>query len=105
MWRDFLGVQWLRLCASTAGDTSLISGQGTKIPHDGQKEKERRVYGEDRKKSRDLETQYHHGGQEDKRTEGHPKWSTERVPETPQGKVRPVRHPPPRAAVKGVAQI
>ena len=68
MWRDFLGVQWLRLCASTAGDTSLISGQGTKIPHDGQKEKERRVYGENRKKSRDLETQHYHGGQEDRRT-------------------------------------
>ena len=28
-----LGVQWLRLCPSTAGGTSLIPGQGTKIPH------------------------------------------------------------------------
>ena len=28
-----LVVQWLGFCASTAGDTSLISGQGTKIPH------------------------------------------------------------------------
>ena len=26
-------VQWLRLCASTAGSTGLISGQGTKILH------------------------------------------------------------------------
>ena len=26
-------VQWLRLHASTAGDTGLIPGQGTKIPH------------------------------------------------------------------------
>ena len=28
-----LGVQWLRLCASTAGDAGLIPGRGTKIPH------------------------------------------------------------------------
>ena len=26
-------VQWLRFCASTAGGTGLIPGQGTKIPH------------------------------------------------------------------------
>ena len=26
-------VQWLRLCASTAGGMGLIPGQGTKIPH------------------------------------------------------------------------
>ena len=26
-------VQWLRLRASTAGDTDSISGRGTKIPH------------------------------------------------------------------------
>ena len=29
-------VQWLRLCASNAGDTGSIPGQGTKIPHDAQ---------------------------------------------------------------------
>ena len=28
-----LAVQWLGLCASTAGDTGLILGRGTKIPH------------------------------------------------------------------------
>ena len=28
-----LVVQWLRPCASTAGGTGLIPGQGTKIPH------------------------------------------------------------------------
>ena len=28
-----LGVQWLTLCTSTAGDSGLIPGQGTKIPH------------------------------------------------------------------------
>ena len=28
-----LAVQWLRLCASTAGSTGLIPGWGTKIPH------------------------------------------------------------------------
>ena len=28
-----LTVQWLRLCASTAGGAGLIHGQGTKIPH------------------------------------------------------------------------
>ena len=36
-------VQWLRLCASSAGDVGSISGQGTKIPYDawyGQKKKE-----------------------------------------------------------------
>ena len=26
-------VQWLGLCASTAGDMGSIPGQGTKIPH------------------------------------------------------------------------
>ena len=34
--------QWLRLCASTAGDAGLIPGQGTKILHalwHGQKKK------------------------------------------------------------------
>ena len=31
--RTSLVVQWLRLCAFTAGDTSLIPGQGTKISH------------------------------------------------------------------------
>ena len=28
-----LQVQWLKLCASNAGDLCLISGSGTKIPH------------------------------------------------------------------------
>ena len=28
-----LAVQWLRLCASTAGGMGLISGWGTKVPH------------------------------------------------------------------------
>ena len=31
--RASLAVQWLRLCASNAGGTSLIPGQRTKIPH------------------------------------------------------------------------
>ena len=36
--RDFPGVQWLRLRALTAWDTSLIPRQETKIPHaSGQK--------------------------------------------------------------------
>ena len=26
-------VQWLRLCASSAGDVGLIPGRGTNIPH------------------------------------------------------------------------
>ena len=26
-------VQWLRFCASNAGDTGSIPGRGTKIPH------------------------------------------------------------------------
>ena len=30
---DFPGIQWLGLCASTAGDTDLIPGSGTKISH------------------------------------------------------------------------
>ena len=37
-----LAVQWLRLCASSAGDVGLIPGQGTKILHAvgrGQKKK------------------------------------------------------------------
>ena len=28
-----LAVQWLRFCASTAGGTGSIPGQGTEIPH------------------------------------------------------------------------
>ena len=28
-----LAVQWLRLCACTAGGMGLIPGRGTKIPH------------------------------------------------------------------------
>ena len=31
--RDFPGVHWLRLCASTAGSSGLIPGQRTKFPH------------------------------------------------------------------------
>ena len=31
-----LAVQWLRLCASTAGGMGLIPGQGTKILHAAQ---------------------------------------------------------------------
>ena len=31
----FLEVQWLRLCATTAGGTDSIPGQGTKIWHTG----------------------------------------------------------------------
>ena len=31
--RDFLAVQWIRLCASNAGGVGSISGQGTKIPY------------------------------------------------------------------------
>ena len=30
---DFPAVQWLRLCASTAGGVGSILGRGTKIPH------------------------------------------------------------------------
>ena len=32
-WGTSLAVQWLRLCASTAGGVGSIPGQGTKIPH------------------------------------------------------------------------
>ena len=35
-------VQWLRLLASTAGDTGLIPGQGTKIPHGLQQKKKKK---------------------------------------------------------------
>ena len=31
--RNSLVVQWLGLCASNAGGTGLIPGQGTKMPH------------------------------------------------------------------------
>ena len=31
--RTSLATQWLRLCTSSAKDTGLIPGQGTKIPH------------------------------------------------------------------------
>ena len=34
VWNSLV-VQWLRLCASTAGDAGSIPGQGTKIPHAG----------------------------------------------------------------------
>ena len=39
-------VQWLRLCASTAGGTGSIPGRGTKIPHAvqrGQKKKKKKM--------------------------------------------------------------
>ena len=81
IWRDFLGVQWLRPCACIAGDTSLISGQETKISHDNQKKKER-VYKETEKEQR----LGNNSTMEDRRIEGYPKWSRERVPETQEGK-------------------
>ena len=34
-----LAVQWLRLCASSAGGMGSIPGQGTKIPHATQRGK------------------------------------------------------------------
>ena len=37
--KDFLAVQWLRLCASTARDLGLIPGQGTNIPKPEKKKK------------------------------------------------------------------
>ena len=43
--RTSLAVQWLRLCASTAGGTGSTSGWGTKIPHatqSGQKKKKKK---------------------------------------------------------------
>ena len=43
----FKEVQWLRLCASTAGATALIPGGKTKIPHATQwpkKEKGKKMY-------------------------------------------------------------
>ena len=42
-------VQWLRLCASTAGGTGLIPGWGTKIPHAV-------WYGQKKKREREKET-------------------------------------------------
>ena len=33
IFQDFLVVQWLGLCASTAGDASLIPGWRAKVPH------------------------------------------------------------------------
>ena len=38
-----LAVQWLRLCASTAGDAGLIPGHGTKIPHAAAKTKQNKT--------------------------------------------------------------
>ena len=37
--RDFPGDQWLRLCASTAEDTGLITGGGMKMLHGSTKKK------------------------------------------------------------------
>ena len=42
-----LAIQWLRLCASTAGGTGLIPGQGTKIPYATQ-------YGKKKKKTLNI---------------------------------------------------
>ena len=39
--KDFLAVQWLRLCASTARDLGLIPGQGTNIPKPEKKKKKK----------------------------------------------------------------
>ena len=36
-----LAVQWLRLCASVIGDTGLIPGWGTKMPHGMAKKKKK----------------------------------------------------------------
>ena len=38
-----LAVQWLRLRTSTAGGAGSIPAQGTKIPHDAQPKKKKRV--------------------------------------------------------------
>ena len=38
---NLLAVQWLGLCASTAGDTGSIPGQGTKILHATQPKKKK----------------------------------------------------------------
>ena len=46
-WGTFLEVQWLRLCASTAGGTGSTPGRGTAIPHavrHGQKKKKQRLF-------------------------------------------------------------
>ena len=37
-----LGGQWLRLCTSNPEGTALIPGQGTKIPHDPKRKREKR---------------------------------------------------------------
>ena len=44
-WRDFLEVQWLRLCASIAGDSGSFPDYVIKIPHAlwcGQKKKKKK---------------------------------------------------------------
>jgi len=38
-----LAVQWLRLCASTAGGPDSIPGQASKIPHAGVRPKEKKA--------------------------------------------------------------
>ena len=40
-----LAVQWLRLCASTAGGTGLIPGQGSEVPHATQCRHKKLKYG------------------------------------------------------------
>ena len=42
--RDFLAVQWLKLWASTAGDTGSIPGRGTKILHASWPKKKPNLY-------------------------------------------------------------
>ena len=41
--RDFLAVQWLRLCASTAGGTGLIPDQETRILHVAQHSQKKKM--------------------------------------------------------------
>ena len=58
--RISLAVQWLRLCASTAGGTGLIPGWGTKTPHalwHGQKQKQTNKTSEYNKKAADSQIQ------------------------------------------------
>ena len=51
--RTFLVLQWLRLCASNAGGTDSIPGQGTRLPHT-------MCHGLQRKKKRERETERMH---------------------------------------------
>ena len=42
LFRTSLAVQWLRLCASTAGGAGLIPARGTKISHAAQRDQKKR---------------------------------------------------------------